>query len=222
MKDAPAAAAFATFDPLQRQIDEVWFPGSTPTSLLVSGRHIWEDISRLLALRHHCKDDYERKLLLKYVMVELVSMLAAMDGLRNAVMTADVYEPPTPPLYRGISVQDKATAMLLWTAYSGAKKAVSHELVLIRNKVGAHYDVSNWHQWMELWGKIDPALISGLLETIPQAFQHASELNIFEWNMSYEDGRRRVLGGPIDPETLTTGDDEDAAQVSAGGSRPTA
>jgi hypothetical protein len=89
-------------------------------------------------------------------------------------------------------------------------------LDLIRNKVGAHADVSNWHLWMELWGKIDPTLFAGLLEAIPPAFWHAAELNIHEWSVSHDDGRRRVLGGPIDPETMTTGDDEDAAEVPAG------
>ncbi len=208
MNEMPVESSFPTFDPLQMQVDNVWFPGSTPTSLLVSGRQIWEDISKLLALRDRCQDDQERKLLLKHVMVELVSMLAAMDGLQKAVMTADVYAPPAPPLYRGISAQDRAEAVVLWKSYSVAKNAVSHDLYLIRNKVGAHSDVSNWRQWMELWSKVDPSLITGLLETIPQAFQHASELNIFEWNMSYEDGRKKVLGGPIDPETLTTGEDD--------------
>ncbi|MBL8517576.1 MAG: hypothetical protein SF172_04450 [Burkholderiales bacterium] len=207
--------SFPTFDPLQSQIDGVWFPGNDPASLLVSGRHLLKDISTLLALRDRCNDDYERKLLLKHVMVELVSMMAAMDGLQQAVMTAEVYEPPVPPLYRGISIQEKTKARHLWTAYSDAKKAVGDDLRVIRGKVCAHDDVSNWPQWIELWGKVDPSLIAGLLEAIPPAFWHASELNICEWSVSNGDGRKRVLGGPIDPETMTTGDDEDVAEVPA-------
>jgi len=216
MNEIAPEPSFPTFDPLQAQIDNVWFPGSTPTSLLVSGGHIWEDISTLLALRDRCQDDHERKLLLKHVIVELVSMLAAMDGLQGAVMTAEVYKPPALPLHRGISAQDRAKARGLWKAYSVAKNAVSEDLYAVRNKVGAHNNVSNWREWLELWGKVDRSLITGLLKAIPPAFNHASALNIYEWSISHEDGRRRVLGGPIDPETLTTGDDKNTAPAPAG------
>jgi hypothetical protein len=216
MNEIAPEPSFPTFDPLQGKTDDVWFPGNESATLVVSGRQILQGISRLLTLRGHCKDDYEQKLLLKYVILEVVNMLEVMDGLQKAVMTAEVYDPPVPALHRGISRQDKEKALLLWTAYSAAKKPVGPVLDLIRNKVGAHADVSNWHLWMELWGKIDPTLFAGLLEAIPPAFWHAAELNIHEWSVSHDDGRRRVLGGPIDPETMTTGDDEDAAEVPAG------
>lgn len=209
MNDFADASSFPTFDPLQAQIENVWFPGSTPASLLVSGGHTWEDICSLLALRDRCQDDNERKLLLKHVIVELVAMLAAMDGLQWAVMNAEMYEPTALPLRRGISAEDKAKARSLWKAYSVAKNAVSKDLYAVRNKVGAHNDVSNWREWLELWGKVDPSLITGLLKAIPPAFNHTSTLNIFEWSVSKEDGRRIVFGGPIDPGTLTTGDGED-------------
>lgn len=206
----PEEIPIPVFDPLQRQIEEVWFPGDEPTSLLVSGQHIWEDILRMLGLRKRCKDDYERKLLLKYVVLETVSMLAVMDGLQRAVMTAEVYTPPEPPLYRGISDEEKAEALELWTAYSNAKKAVGSELTQIRNKVAAHRDVSNWRLAMDLWDKVDPSLVEALLFAIPPAFNHSKELNIFEWNIRHDDGTITILGGPVVPGVFSAAAVEDA------------
>lgn len=191
--------ATSTFHPIWERDQEVWFPGDEGASLLIAGQHTWEDIERLLALRSRSKDDYDRKLLLKYVVVELRSLIQVMDALHSKVMSADTYETGQTPLYRGISSQERSAAHSLWAEYSKAKKAVEDDLIALRNRIGAHRDVSDWHLVMSLWDKLDAALISKLLKAIPPAFNHAKDLNIYEWNRTPESGVIEILGGPVGP-----------------------
>jgi len=194
-----AEPSTAIFDPLKNTNEDVWFPGTTISSQLVSCQHIWEDILRLSALRRASHDEYNRKLLLKYIVMEAVSMLTAMDALRAAVMTAEVYTPPARPPFRGISIEEKSRALTLWDSYSIARKAVEQEITAIRNKIAAHRDVQDWGLWMQLWEKLEPSLIEGLLAAIPPAFNHTKELNIFDWNINHGDGTITLLGGPVGP-----------------------
>jgi len=189
----------STFHPIWARDQEAWFPGDEAASFLIAGQHTWEDIERLLALRGQNKDEYDRKLLLKYVVIELRSLIQIMDALHAKVMSADVYETGQTPLYRGISSEERSTARSLWTEYSKAKKAVEDDLITMRNKIGAHRDVSDWQLVMSLWDKLDVALISNLLKSIPPTFNYAKELNIYEWSRSFDSGVIEILGGPVGP-----------------------
>lgn len=110
------------FHPVWRRESNAWFPGNEKTSVLIAGEHIWDDIQRLCMIRSQCKDDYNRKLMLKYICMELRSLIEVMDKLQSAVMSAEVYEVDTKPLWRGISTQERDTAKKLWKKYSTAKK----------------------------------------------------------------------------------------------------
>jgi len=103
------------FHPIWERDQEAWFPGDEGASLLIAGQHTWEDIERLVSLRTQSKDDYDRKLLLKYMVVEVRSLIQVMDALHSKVMSADTYETGQAPLYRGISSQERSAAHPLWT-----------------------------------------------------------------------------------------------------------
>ena len=90
------------FHPIHERSRDAWFPGDDDTSLLVAALHAWEDIERLTRLRTQVQDGYDRKLLLKYVIIEVRSLIDLMDRLRAKVMSADTYVPGQKPLYRGI------------------------------------------------------------------------------------------------------------------------
>ncbi len=195
--DDPNQNEASTFHPIWERSSKAWFPADKAASLLISGQHTWDDIERLLALRSQCKDEYDRKLFLKYVVIELRSLVQTMDLLCSKVMTAEIYAAGEKPLYRGISSDERSAANLLWSEYSKAKKAVENDLIAVRNKIGAHRDVSDWQLVISLWDKLNVALISKLLKVIPPAFNHAKDLNIYEWNRMPEDGVIEFLGGPV-------------------------
>jgi hypothetical protein len=132
------------------------------------------------------------------VIIEVRSLIDLMDRLRAKVMSVDTYEPGQKPLYRGISSEERAAACEHWSKYSDARKAVE-DIIAVRNKIGAHRDVSEWQVVMSLWDKLDAKLISKLLDTIPAAFNQAKDLNIFEWSREPEPGVLEIIGGPVGP-----------------------
>ena len=197
MDDPENEQSPGTFHPVHERSGDAWFPGNESSSLLVAIQHTWEDIERLIVLRKQVADDYDGKLLLKYMAIELLSLTQMMDRLRTQVMTAEVYPTDQEPLYRGISSSEHAEAKEHWTKYSDAKNAALRDLTAVRNKLAAHRDISDWQLVMTLWDKLDTGLIEGLLKVIPPAFNHAKDLNIFEWSRRPEPGVIEVLGGPV-------------------------
>jgi hypothetical protein len=187
------------FHPVHERSRTAWFPGDEGTSILVAVPHVWEDIERLGRLKGQAQDPYDRKLLLKYVIIEVRSLIELMNALHAKVMSADTYDVSQEPLYRGTSSAERATAREYWSKYSNAKKAVENDIIAVRNKIAAHRDFSEWQVVMALWDKLDGKLISTLLETVPAAFNHAKGLNIFEWNREPEPGVIEILGGPVGP-----------------------
>lgn len=185
------------FHPVHDRSEIAWFPGDNSTSLLIAIPHVWDDIRRLSRLITQVQDSYDRKLLFKYVIVEVRSLIELVDGLHAKVMSAETYDEGQEPLYRGISSTERAIAKEHWAKYSGAKKAAEDEIIAVRNKIGAHRDSTDWQIVMALWDKLDGKLISALLDTIPAAFNHAKDLNIFEWNRRPEPGVIEILGGPV-------------------------
>lgn len=51
---------------------------------------------------------------------------------------------------------------------------------------------------MKLWDMLDSQLIANLLNTIPNAFNHAKDLNIYEWNRVPESSSIEFIGAPIE------------------------
>lgn len=173
-----------------------------------------------------CKDEYDRKLILKYICIELRSMLEVMDKLQAAVMSAEVYEAGTKPLWRGISTEERETAKQLWKNYSVAKKQVEKDLINIRNKIAAHRDysyeskkvegVTGWNLFMLLWDRLELELFENLINAIIPAFNHAKDLNIYEWSRIPEGGGIEFIGGPVskwdfmDDPSSTDQDEQDS------------
>ena len=188
-----------TFHPVHERGSDAWFPGDDGASLLITGEHIWEDICRIAKIRSKTKDPYDRKLLLKYVIVELRSLIQIMGRLQTLVMTAETYESGQTPLYRGISIEERVMACKLWKTFSEAKRSTERDLISVRNNLGAHRAFSDWQTVTRLWDKLDISLIAKLLDSIPPAFNHTKDLNIFEWNREPEPGVIEFLGGPVGP-----------------------
>jgi hypothetical protein len=132
------------FHPVHERRPDAWFPGNESASLLIAIEHAWEDIKRLADLRKAAEDAYDRRLLLKYVIIEVRSLTQMMDRLRAKVMTAEVYVASEQPLYRGISDHQAAEAREYWRRYSEAQKAAERDLIAVRNKLAAHRDVLDW------------------------------------------------------------------------------
>ena len=187
------------FHPVHRREEGAWFPGNEDTSLLVHIGHVWEDIERLIELRKECTNEYDKRLLLKYVFVEARSLFQAMDRLQGLVMRSETYPDGHPRPYRGLSSSERQKAKELWSRYTKAKSRVEQDIIRVRNHIGAHRSTSDWQLVMQLWDQLDPKMLREFLATVPAAYNYSKDLNIFEWNRTHEDGSIEVLAGPIDP-----------------------
>lgn len=93
-----------TFHPVDSRTGLVWFPGNLAAGLAVQTTHIWDDIVHLIKIRRPQRDEYRRKLLLKYIVIELRSLIEVMDRLQGEVMRAAVIEPSKERPWRGITL----------------------------------------------------------------------------------------------------------------------
>lgn len=189
-----------TFHPVNERSPGAWFPGNEAASLVIQIGHIWEDLLALIELRANAADDYSKRLLLKYGIVEVRSLIEVFDRLQSIVMKANTFDPRERQGWREITAEEKEKAKELFKAYSEAKKGTSQKVIDIRNTIGAHRGCLDWQQVMAFWDSVTPDLINPLLATIPPAFDFVKELDLFEWNRVPTEGSIEVIGGMLRPE----------------------
>lgn len=197
MRNAPP-----TFHPVHVRDETAWFPGNEASSLLIQLSHIWEDIGCLSKLHRSASDAYSKKLILKFVLVELRSFLRLFDRLQSIVMKTPIFDPKEKHGYREITKEEWEQARILFDKYSTAKSSVERKIISIRNNIGAHRENLDWQEVMKLWDILDPSLIKDLLKVIPDVFAYVKELDIFDWNRSTGDGGIEIMTSHIRPEYL--------------------
>jgi hypothetical protein len=195
MKNAPP-----TFHPVHVRDESAWFPGNEASSLLIQLSYIWEDIGCLSKLHKIAGDAYSKKLMLKYVLVELRSFLKLFDRLQSIVMKTPIFDPKEKHGYREITKEEREKARILFDEYSTAKSSVEIKIISIRNNIGAHRENLDWQEVMKLWDILDPSLIKDLLRVIPEFFAYIKELDVYDWNRSTGDGGIEIMGPHIRPE----------------------
>ena len=193
-----------TFHPVHERSENAWFPGNEAASLLLQCKHIWEDIDSLAKIRSATRNEYSRKLLVKYLIIELRSLMEVFDRLQGYVMKAEVFDPAVKCAYRGLTQSEHAKAKELFKEYSLAKRTTERLIIEIRDNIGAHRGNVNWQQIMQFWDKVSIETIKPVLDVIPRIFEHVRELNIYEWNRYLLDGAIEIIGSRIYPESMHT------------------
>ncbi|GEM_PF-2112600 len=184
------------FHPVHLRNPEAWFPGNEAASLLLQSQYIWEDILHLADMHRKTHDGYRKKLILKYVFIELRSLLEVFDTLQGNVMKATVFDPADRANrpYRGVTQAENQHAKELYKAYTTAKAATEQAIIQVRNNIGAHRGNVNWQEVMHFWDAISMTTIQPLLDSIPPVFEYIKELNIYEWNRIPREGTIEILG----------------------------
>lgn len=198
--DVPANAVFHL---VHQRSERAWFPGNEAASLTIQCKHIWEDISALAAMHRESQDRYRSKLLLKYLFVEMRSLLEVFDRLQALVMKATVFDPDKERAWRGITVDERQRANLLYKQYSNAKASAERMILDVRNNIGAHRGNINWSEVMAFWDAVSIDALTPLIEVIPKVFDHIKDLNIYEWNRLPREGVVEILGSQIFPDDFT-------------------
>jgi len=189
-----------TFHPVHERGADAWFPGNEATALLIQIGHIWEDISHLKELNVLQNDKYKKQLVLKYVVIEVRSLIDVFDRLASLAMKAPVFDPSERQGWREITEDEREKVASLLKEYSKAKSKVAKTITSVRNEVGAHRGNTNWQEVRRFWEAISPDLINPILKSVPPAFEYIKELDLFEWNRVIKDGVHESLGAQLRPE----------------------
>lgn len=193
-------AAPPTFHPVHERNASAWFPGNEAASLLLQIQHIWEDLLHLKKLRINTDGDYRKKLLLKYVVIEVRSMTQLIDRLQSLVMQAATFNPRERQGWRELTEEERKKCKSLFAAYNAEKHSISKNIRMIRNEICAHRGNLNWQEVMTFWDLVTPELVNPLLATVPQLFNHLKDLDLYEWNRSHKDGSIEFISAMLRSE----------------------
>lgn len=193
-----------TFHPIRERSEDSWFPGNEAASLVIQVGHIWDDITELKKLYENSKNEYVKKLLLKYVVVEARSLIEVFDRLQGFVFKAPVFDPTERPGWREITQTESDTARRLLKDYSKAKAETASLIISIRNQVGAHRGNLDWQQVMKFWDSLTPEVVNPVLKAVPPAFDYIKKLDLFEWNRTHEDGSIEFISAQLRSEYFKT------------------
>ena len=73
------------FHPVSERSRDAWFPDNLAAIVASRISHTWEDILCLVELRQKVKKDYKKKLLFKYIVIELTSILKELKTLQGEI-----------------------------------------------------------------------------------------------------------------------------------------
>jgi len=188
------------FHPVNERGEEAWFPGSEASSLLIQADHIWEDMKCLQNLYHSEKSEYTKKVLLKYVVIELRSLIQIVDRIQAHVMKAPVFDPKERQGWRELTHEEQNISKELFREYSKSKAVAEKKIIQIRNEIGAHRGNINWKDVMGFWDSMTPELINPVLKPIHEAVNYVRTLDLFEWSRITERGTIQVSSAVLRPE----------------------
>lgn len=186
------------FHPIYERNKGAWFPSNEAGSIASIISHTWEDILCLFNIRNKIKTDYERRLIFKYIIVELCSMIEQLEKLQGIIFTLIKGEPKD-KLPNGIIMESEAEEVkVLFRKYHTIKKEVEKDVVKIRNNIGAHRGNQPWINIMEQWDKLEPETFKPLLVVIPELFEVLIKLDIYDWTRIPEDGSIEICCSGLD------------------------
>ncbi len=191
-----------TFHPIHQRDSGAWYPSNEAASFLVHIGHIWDDILVLNRLRRERNDEAEKRLLFKYIIIELRSLFQPLERLQTIVMKAPERKKGELPTARSVTPEEKEQAKTLFKAYHAAKKRIELDVRNIRNNIGAHRDLRPWHEIISLWESLEPSRFLELLNTIPPIYNFVKELDLYDWVRTTEEGHMQILGARIYPDDL--------------------
>ena len=188
------------FSPVKEVDPGAWRPANRAAELVVRILHTGEDFERLSKIRSGTDDPYDQKLLLKFLVIEMISLVEQFDELRTIAMRAQVGDPGERAWF-GVTKEEHATAKSAFSAYQIQKKKVEKTLRAVRNGIAAHRE-SSWNAWIQHWTELEPALLLPLYETIRVAFEFVRQLDLYSWAREPEAGVIHLTGAMLGPGSL--------------------
>lgn len=186
------------FHPIYERDKIAWFPSNEAASIASLISHAWEDVCCLSKIRNGVKSEHEKRLIFKYVLVELKSVIDQLDRLQGIIFSI-IKNDKLETVHGHISKTEAAQVKLLFKQYHVVKTRVESDLSAIRNRIGAHREVKSWNDIMELWDKLEPDQFKDLLVVLPKLFNYLVKLDIYDWTRIPEDGVIEICCSGLEP-----------------------
>lgn len=119
-------------------------------------------------------------MLLKYIIIEYLSIVTYIQKF-NAIIFNNKTE------YK-INCNQLDELRKLFKGFFTKHKVVNDKMVSIRNQIGAHRETIDPVIINKLWEEIEPKIITGPLNHIPQLFNFLKDLDIYVWSRAKEGG----------------------------------
>ncbi len=161
------------FDPIRHRGDDFFHPGNDSALYLMQIQYVYKDIVKLYEILSTQNDEYGKKLITKYVVIEWISLNEYLQKLINIIIKdKSDYE---------LNHSEKSKTKELYKEYKEQRKKYFKELEFIRNKLAAHRDPLNFLEIANIWDSIDPQSILEILTPLPKLFNYIKALNLYTW-----------------------------------------
>lgn len=176
------------FHPVHERSDNAWFPSNDAAQILMTISNAWEDILCISKIRNNAKTDYEKKLLFKYTLIELRSIIQQIEKLNAIIFRIIANKGNDSELHGYISEEEEKILKTHFKNYHTSKNKVDKDIIEIRKKIGAHRDPEEYWNICNLWDKLEPELFRPILLEIPLLFENIRKLDIYDWTKIPEAG----------------------------------
>ena len=182
------------FHPIDERGVDAWFPSNEAASLVVIISHVWEDLILLESVRNKSTQLGEKRLLFKYALIELRSIVEQFERLQSLIFRIIESRKKGSCCY--ISDNEIVELKAVLKEYHSKKRVVERGLLAIRNKIGAHRIADPW-EIIRLWNKIEPDAFGPLLKIIPILFEVIRKLDIYDWTRASEKGTIEICSSGL-------------------------
>ncbi len=191
------------FDPFKLQGEDFYRPGNEPAACLMQIQYIYEDIAKLFEILARLQEEYERKLLSKYIIMELISMDRFIQRLADLIISGHLDFPAEP--------EEVERVKQLYKAYKRARKQHWKGFGKVRDKIAAHRDPLDLITIAKIWDSIDLRDILSILKSVPPFFNYVKGLNVFTWVKSEKTGHGKLSAyvSPFDLGGIQVVEEED-------------
>jgi len=193
--EAAAAEEPLMFHPIHQRSEKAWCPSNEPACVLSLIGHTWEDLVIISERRAKTEGDREKRLLFKYALIELHSIVEQFERLQSLIFQTMRGRQEENCYY--ISEHEIVQLKALLKQYHFEKRLVEQDLIAIRNNIGAHRGYHPWNEIIALWDKIEPGPFRPFLEVIPRLFECVRNLDIYDWMCIPEEGTIQFCCGGL-------------------------
>lgn len=157
--------------------------------------HIYRDVQRLYQFIDATTDDYGRKLLTKYAIVELTAMDNHLQHLFVDILEGKTGYPLDDVQRNSVVAQKKI--------YNQSSQPLRAKFAPIRNKLGAHRDTVHLGLVAEIWDSLNVEELLKACRYAASAFNFLKSLQVYSWTKKGMDEEGRETIAYISPLIFT-------------------